>query len=695
MVIKILGKLGGKNRAFLKDSAACSPEPYFKPVLSIGLPLGLCTNTSTISSDGSGDGGGGELRGVPVDGSDGILVAAEPSSKSAFCYEAVLQLGLDRVVCLVLQLLQHADADRAAASLCYASEPLLTSVGSRIAAHPQHACGTSDLESDASGSEQSSSKGSEKKGRDIAHAASSEMQTKETAEKGLQLLQGLFAADGAASPGLCLSLCESCIAADMRYTAGRLLQQVLLLLINFDSPLSLYWLLLTTRAAAAQQSQQSQHSRQHPSSKRQLPDFCSDRVIPAGAAAQQQQLLEQEAQLLKQQQLQRDKFAAAAVTYPLDKRRAALRTKSHRDAEQLLLQQLLQALLLLACDDAVYESRQLQLAVLDKKDPPQQQPHQQTQPQGDPQTSTSSSCASFVYGLLQHCALIFAARVTPEDSASLCTGAALHELDAACVIRALTACLRLDASALLPTLHAIRALERCCTTFVMVRHADLNRMHIHIRIHILMYINAYKFFALAILATSSASRRESSEPRLTTTAFALLSLQETFYSDDMGCFEMCAEGTDARLSASLAEELLLLLVTHACLGYRGKLRLPWLLQLFALQQQEEEKLHSPFLSGVLAAAEAEAAFGAAADAAVETAKNPAAAAAAAATAAPSGAAWKLPPPIPESFPVQQQQRRQPYKGGPWWLKQSDLQRVCATAAAAPPAADWQQSLGAS
>ncbi|OEH75364.1 hypothetical protein cyc_03568 [Cyclospora cayetanensis] len=150
------------------------------------------------------------------------------------------QLGLDRVVCLVLQLLQHADADRAAASLCYASEPLLTSVGSRIAAHPQQqveeqrlephaqvvrtlrrairalrkqrrswrasdsgreagscgsACGTSDLESDASGSEQSSSKGSEKKGRDIAHAASSEMQTKETAEKGLQLLQGLFAAD--------------------------------------------------------------------------------------------------------------------------------------------------------------------------------------------------------------------------------------------------------------------------------------------------------------------------------------------------------------------------------------------------------------------------------------------------------------------------------------------------------------------
>ncbi|OEH75481.1 hypothetical protein cyc_05723 [Cyclospora cayetanensis] len=65
---------------------------------------------------------------------------------------------------------------------------------------------------------------------------------------------------------------------------------------------------------------------------------------------------------------------------------------------------------------------------------------------------------------------------------------------------------------------------------------------------------------------------------------------------------MCAEGTDARLSASLAEELLLLLVTHACL------------------------------------AEAEAAFGAAADAAVETAKNPAAAAAAAATAARAAAA---------------------------------------------------------
>ena len=43
------------------------------------------------------------------------------------------------------------------------------------------------------------------------------------------------------------------------------------------------------------------------------------------------------------------------------------------------------------------------------------------------------------------------------------------QLDAACVVRALIGCLRVEASALLPTLHAVHALESCCRTFVLVR----------------------------------------------------------------------------------------------------------------------------------------------------------------------------------------------------------------------------------
>lgn len=606
MAIKILGKLGGNNRAFLKDAALLSPETTFQPALIVGLPLGSPVSQEkgrAFAARGSAD--NRLLNAVPVSVRAGsVRSAAEEANLHAppgsdewlapAARESVLELGVDKVVELVLQLLQQADADHAAASLCFASEPLLTTLASRISVHPlqrtqltnaerlarrrrsrlsaavrslqealasvrrqavsggeaiKEAAGEGERDPDSrrensalpeeppklSASEEPPSVsvvGAAKK-FEVACRGKFAAAEEELAA-GAQLLQGLTAVDGAAAPGLCLSLCESCVAADLRASAGQLLIHVLLLLLNFDSPLSLYWLLLVTRASSAYQRPPQQvliETKSSPSEAgeggrssraglvfsaasnvalpsavaaallRQTPNFAADRAVPAAVAEMQSSLLQQ-LQHPQDEQLWQS-VTAAAVAYRVDRHRAALRTEAQREAEQLLLERLLKALLILACDDAVFESRQKQLQTLRGQTRPLEAPSESEclDTSWRAKSSRSSSrCTAFVDGLFQHCALIFASRVAPPSAAPLVASAALHEvrrrltlplgspcrrpararlclslssrvslqLDAECLVRALTNCLRIEASSLLPSLHAIRALELCCKTFISV-----------------------------------------------------------------------------------------------------------------------------------------------------------------------------------------------------------------------------------
>ncbi|PHJ24848.1 non-specific serine threonine protein kinase, partial [Cystoisospora suis] len=175
MVMRILGKLGGKNRAFLKLPHVCSPRPFFGNALVLGLPLEPRRRGKVLSSP-VGWLGAGERRGrqwVPSSGGgmaalcggegpdekklpfDTSRVEGENQARSApsaprrvrtgvfrggealseprqdkdgeaHCTVTVAGLDMDEILKVVVGMLEAAEASSQAAYLYHAGSPPLT-----------------------------------------------------------------------------------------------------------------------------------------------------------------------------------------------------------------------------------------------------------------------------------------------------------------------------------------------------------------------------------------------------------------------------------------------------------------------------------------------------------------------------------------------------------------------------------------